>query len=121
MKIAIATEGEIVAQHFGRCSSYTIVEAEDGKVMKREVIANPGHAPGFLPKFLSELGVDFILSGGMGQKAITLFHHQGVEPIVGVSGSIDDVINNFLNGELETGESDCDHGKDGHGHDCGNH
>ncbi len=121
MKIAIATEGEIVAQHFGRCSSYTMVESEEGKVLKREVIANPGHEPGFLPKFLSELGVDFILSGGMGQKAITLFHHQGVEPIVGVSGSIDDVINNFLNGELETGESDCDHGKDGHGHDCGDH
>ncbi len=121
MKIAIATEGETVAQHFGRCSSYTIVESEDGKILKREIIANPGHEPGFLPKFLSELGVDFILSGGMGQKAITLFHQRGVEPVVGVSGKVDDVITSFINGELETGESDCDHGKDGRGHDCGDH
>ncbi|MEN8223170.1 MAG: NifB/NifX family molybdenum-iron cluster-binding protein [Acidobacteriota bacterium] len=121
MKIAIATEGGIVAQHFGRCSSYTIVEAEDGSILQKEVIANPGHAPGFLPKFLSEMGVDFILSGGMGQKAISLFHNNGVEPIVGVSGNIEDIINDFLNGELVTGESDCDHGKDGHGHDCGGH
>ena len=121
MKIAIATEGEIVAQHFGRCPSYTIAEAEEGKVLKKDIIANPGHEPGFLPKFLSEMGVDFILSGGMGPKAINLFYQNGVQPIVGVSGNIDDVINDFINGQLKTGESNCDHGKEDHGHDCGNH
>ncbi len=121
MKIAIATEGAIVAQHFGRCSSYTIVETEDKKILNNELIANPGHEPGFLPEFLSNMGVDFILSGGMGPKAIDLFHLRGVEPVVGVSGNVDDVIKNFINGELTTGESDCDHGKDGKDHDCNNH
>ena len=121
MKIAIATEGTSVAQHFGRCPSYTIVEAEDGKVLKKEVVQNPGHEPGFLPKFLSEMGVNFILSGGMGPKAINLFNQNNVQPIVGVSGDIENVITDFLRGELKTGESDCDHGKNGQGHYCGNH
>ncbi len=121
MKIAIATEGTAVAQHFGRCPVYTIVDAEDGKVLNKEVIRNPGHEPGFLPKFLSEMGVDFILSGGMGPKAINLFHQNNVEPIVGVSGDVEAVISDFLNGELKTGESDCDHGNRDQGHDCDNH
>lgn len=121
MKIAIATEGTTVAQHFGRCPLYTIVDAEDGKVLKKKIVRNPGHEPGFLPKFLSDMGVDFILSGGMGPKAINLFHQNNVEPIVGVSGEVDDVITNFLIGELKTGESNCDHGDRDHGHDCGNH
>lgn len=121
MKIAIATEGTAVAQHFGRCPAYTIVDAEDGKVINKEVIQNPGHEPGFLPKFLSEKGVDFILSGGMGPKAINLFHQNSVEPIVGVSGDVETVIADFLSGELETGESNCDHGNNNQGHDCSKH
>jgi len=116
MKIAIATEGTGVAQHFGRCPLYTIVEAEEGKVLKKETVENPGHEPGFLPKFLSGMNVDFILSGGMGPKAINLFHQYNVEPIVGVSGEVEKVITDFLNGELVTGESNCDHGRDGHNH-----
>ena len=121
MKIAIATEGTTVAQHFGRCPSYTIVDAEDGNILKKEVVQNPGHEPGVLPKFLSEMGVNFILSGGMGPKAINLFHQNNVEPIVGVSGDVEKVITDFLNGELETGESNCDHNSNGPGLNRGKH
>jgi len=121
MKIAIATEGSTVAQHFGRCPSYTMVEVEERKIIKKENVANPGHEPGFLPKFLSEMGVDFILSGGMGPKAINLFHQNGVEPIIGVSGNIDEVISDFINGELATGESHCNHGERDHDHGCDKH
>jgi len=117
MKIAIATEGEIVAQHFGRCSEYTIVEIENNKVVKKSVIDNPGHTPGFLPRFLSDMGVDCILSGGMGPKAINLFKERNVQPLMGISGPVDKVIEDFLNEKLETGESKCDHGKEGYRRD----
>ena len=109
MKIAIATDGTQVAHHFGRCESYTIVEIENNEVLKKSIIDNPGHEPGFLPKFLSEKGVNCILTGGMGPKAINLFREKNVEPVVGVYGSIDKVIEDFLNNKLEIGDSKCDH------------
>ncbi|NVM30725.1 MAG: dinitrogenase iron-molybdenum cofactor, partial [Candidatus Helarchaeota archaeon] len=35
MKIGIATEGDSVAQHFGRCSAYTIVELQGTEVLEQ--------------------------------------------------------------------------------------
>ncbi len=109
MKIAIATDGTQVANHFGRCQSYTIVEIENNEILKKSIIDNPGHEPGFLPKFLSEKGVNCILAGGMGPRAINLFEEKNVEAIVGVHGSIDKVIEDFLNHNIEVGDSKCSH------------
>ncbi len=110
MKIAISTEGGSVSAHFGRCPSYTLVEIQDGKVVKREEIPNPGHAPGFLPGYLAERGVTTIIAGGMGPRAQDLFSGNNIETIIGVEGPVDDVIDRFLRGKLEAGRSLCDHG-----------
>jgi len=107
MRIAISTDNGSVSAHFGRCPSFTIVDIEDGKVTAKEEISNPGHEPGFLPKFLHDKGVNYIVAGGMGQRAVQLFSEQGIEKIVGVSGQIDDVIEKMAKGTLEGGESLC--------------
>jgi len=67
-KVAISTDGDQVAAHFGRCQVYTIVEIADGTVCSRELLANPGHEPGFLPGYLAERGVTCIVAGGMGPR-----------------------------------------------------
>ena len=36
----LGLEGQMSA-HFGRCPCYTLVEVEDGEIVKTEVIANP--------------------------------------------------------------------------------
>ncbi len=110
MKAAISTDAVSVSVHFGRCPTYTIVEIEDGKVLKREVIKNPGHQPGFIPQFLKERGVDCIVAGGMGRRATALFNELGMQTIVGVSGSIDNVIGKLSRGELKGGQSMCQPG-----------
>ena len=110
MRIAISTEDGFVSAHFGRCPSFTILEIEDGKSVKKEMVDNPGHHPGFLPEFLKGKGVGCIVAGGMGQRAIGLFQESGIEAVVGVQGSIDDVINQILDGTLEGGESLCSPG-----------
>ncbi len=111
MKIAISTDEEYVSPHFGRCPSFTIVEVEDNKLIGRETIANPGHHPGFLPQFLRERGIGCIITGGMGQRASGLFAEQGVEPILGVSGTIEEVIDKLIKGRLEGAENICSPGK----------
>ncbi len=107
MRIAISTEGDAVSAHFGRCPVFTIVDIEKGVVVKKEEIANPGHHPGFLPEFLHGKGVDCIIAGGMGQRAVQLFDDEGIKVIVGISGSIEDVVNEVSNGTLVGGESLC--------------
>ncbi|MGB2660933.1 MAG: NifB/NifX family molybdenum-iron cluster-binding protein [Candidatus Omnitrophota bacterium] len=107
MRIAISTDGGNVSAHFGRCPSFTIVDIENGKVISKEEIVNPGHHPGFLPQFLHDKGVNCIVAGGMGQRAVQLFSEQGIERIVGVSGRIDAVVEKIASGTLEGGESLC--------------
>ncbi len=107
MRIAISTDGGTVSAHFGRCPSFTIIDVEGDKVARREEIANPGHHPGFLPQFLHEKEVSCIIAGGMGQRAVQLFAQQGIKVVVGVSGTIDDVVNKIADGSLEGGESLC--------------
>jgi predicted Fe-Mo cluster-binding NifX family protein len=107
MKIAIATDGNYVSAHFGRCPSYTIVDIDNGKVINKEVIDNPGHQPGFIPQFLHKKKVECIIAGGMGRRAIDLFNEYGIQTIVGVIGEIDTVINQIIEGTLKGGESLC--------------
>lgn len=110
MKVAISTDGNNVSAHFGRCPSFTIIDFNDGALINREVIANPGHHPGFIPTFLHEKGVTSIIAGGMGTRAKMLFDEMRIETIVGVSGKIEDVIKQILEGTLEGGESLCSPG-----------
>ncbi len=109
MRIAISTDGLNVASHFGRCPEYTIVDVEDSKVIKKETIQNPGHQPGFLPKFLSEMGVNFIITGGMGPRAQGFFAQYSIETVIGAAGPVDKVIVDFIDNKLAVGESQCDH------------
>ena len=117
MIIAIATDGNSVAGHFGRCPGYTLVTIENGKELDRQSIENPGHQPGFLPQYLHEKGAGCIVAGGMGPRAQMLFEEQGIQTVVGVTGLIDDVVHSYLKGTLAGGESTCHHGPD---HGCDN-
>lgn len=110
MKAAISTDGGRVSAHFGRCPVFTIVSVKNGDVTEREEIPNPGHAPGVLPKFLHERGVDSIIAGGMGARAQLLFDEHGIKTVMGVSGNIDEVIESLRTDTLEGGDSLCSPG-----------
>ena len=107
MRIAISTDGDFVSAHFGRCPSFTIVDIENDKVAKKEIVDNPGHQPGFIPQFLHEKGVNCIVAGGMGMRATGFFNEFGIQAIVGIGGKISDVIEKLRKGTLKGGESLC--------------
>ena len=110
MRVAISTDGDFVSAHFGRCPSFTIADIEDGKLTKKEVVDNPGHEPGFIPQFLHEKGVNCIIAGGMGARAIGFFNELGIQAIMGISGKIDEAIEKLQKGTLKGGESLCSPG-----------
>ncbi|MGI6607228.1 MAG: NifB/NifX family molybdenum-iron cluster-binding protein [Peptococcia bacterium] len=117
MRIAIASENEMVTEHFGHCSNFNIFEADKGQITKSESIPNPGHRPGFLPNFLNDMGVNVIISGGMGGGAIEIFNEKGIEVIVGASGNAKAVAEAYLQGSLKSTGSVC-HEHQHHG-ECG--
>jgi len=107
MRIAISTDGNYVSPHFGRCPQFTIVDIEDGKLLKKYTLDNPGHQPGAIPQFLHNKGVEAIIAGGMGMRATGFFEQLGIKAVVGVVGEIDDVIKKLQDGTLKGGESLC--------------
>ena len=111
MRIVISTENGNVAQHFGRCPEFTLVDIENGIVIKKEIVPNPGHAPGVLPKFFSQLGCKTIIAGGMGNRAQDLFRTYNMDWIIGVQGDIDSIIDEYIEGKLTAGDSMCEHGE----------
>jgi len=117
MKIAVASEGKKVTEHFGHCEGFTIFDTENDKIKSSEFIESPGHKPGFLPVFLYEKGVKVIISGGMGGGAIDIFNEKGVEVITGASGDAEAAVKSYLKGELKSTGSVCHEHK--HAGECG--
>ena len=118
MKIAIASEGKYVSGHFGHCEGFTFYEVDEDKVIKKEFKQNPGHRPGFLPDFLNELGVNVVISGGMGQTAQQLFAQNNINVIIGAEGYCDDAIQQYLKNELKSTGSICrEHQYEDHCHE----
>jgi predicted Fe-Mo cluster-binding NifX family protein len=111
MRVAISTDGDVVSVHFGRCPYFTILDVEDGNIAKKEVIENPGHQPGYIPRFLHQRGVECIVAGGMGMRARDFFAEEGIQTILGASGKIQDVIEQLKQGTLKGGESLCKPGE----------
>jgi len=111
MKIAISTDNGFVSEHFGRCPEFTIAKIENNKAIDKKIIKNPGHMTGFLPKFLKEREVNYVLAGGAGFRAKQFFEQFGIKLITGVQGEVDKVIERFIQGKIEQGEDFCSPGK----------
>ena len=107
IKIAVASENELVTEHFGHCHNFNIFETENNLITKSESIPYPGHKPGFLPNFLNEKRVNVIISGGMGSGAIDIFNEKNIEVIVGATGKAESAAIAYLMGNLKSTGSVC--------------
>lgn len=106
VKVAIACDKGNVSEHFGFCEEFIIYEIEENKIKNREVLKNPGHTPGFLPKFLKEKNIDVVIVKGIGPRALELLQSEGIKVISNISGNERNVIKKFLENKLkETSES----------------
>ena len=110
IRYSISTHGNSVAEHFGRCPSYTLIDVDDGKIVERREVPNPGHSTGSIPTYMKELNVDVMVSGGMGRRAIAYFQEFGIKTVLGITGPLDQVISRIENNSLEGSNSLCSPG-----------
>jgi predicted Fe-Mo cluster-binding NifX family protein len=112
MRIAIpVTDGKLSA-HFGHCEQFAIIDVDsDSKNIKsQELVLPPAHEPGVLPRWLSGLHVELVITGGMGQRAQQLFNQNQIEVVVGAPvDTPENLVLAYLNKTLQGGENICDH------------
>jgi len=105
-----------VSYHFGHCPYYVIVDVVGNVVKNVESIQNPmaeEHNEGDLPAFMKEKGIDVIITGGMGPRAQEFFESYGIETYTGAYGKVKDVLEEYLQGEIEVEEKEETHHKEG--------
>lgn len=109
-KVAVPVAGGILCNHFGHCEQFALLEVEGGEIRSTEFHTPPPHEPGVLPRWLADLGVNLIIAGGMGQRALGLFADKGITVITGAPNQEPEtLVKNYLAGDLVTGPNVCDH------------
>ncbi|BBO85176.1 hypothetical protein DSCO28_57420 [Desulfosarcina ovata subsp. sediminis] len=106
MKIAISAAGQnlesTVDERFGRCQYFIILETDD---MSYEVIENTnanlsGSAGIQSASLVASKGVEAVITGNCGPKAMQVFAETTIKVIIGQHGMIKDVVEKFKNGAL---------------------
>ena len=110
MKVAVTSTGpDLEAQvdpRFGRCQYFLIVESES---MECEAIENPNSALGGgagiqSGQMMSSKEVKVVLTGNCGPNAYATLASAGIDVIVGVSGGVREVVEQYKKGELSPSE-----------------
>lgn len=111
MIIAIPLENGKLAQHFGHCASFALIQTDDANAITgRSDIEAPPHEPGLLPVWLSERGVNLVICGGIGPRAVDLLAQKGIEVVTGAPvDAPEPLIAAHFQRTLETTGNSCDH------------
>ena len=106
MKIAISAAGQnlesSIDERFGRCRYFIILETDD---MRYEVIENANadlstSAGIQSASLVASKGVEAVITGNCGPKAMQVFAATTIEVIIGQHGLVKDVVEKFKRGDL---------------------
>ena len=118
MKIALPSRQNLIDDHFGHCDYFTIftVDKDKQEIVDQETIASPVGCgcKSNIAQTLSEMGVQIMLAGNMGEGAVRVLNNSGIEVLRGCSGDVKSVALAWLSGSLADSGDSCHE----HGHTC---
>ena len=120
MKIALPSNQNMVDEHFGHCQYFTVFTVNDNNEIVAEDQVNSAEGCGCksnIVQTLSEMGVNIMLAGNMGQGAVNVLENCGIEVLRGCSGDVKLVAQDFLTGKLQDSGIGCHE----HGQECSEH
>ena len=107
MKICVPMKSTMVHNHFGKAPEFMLLVVEEGKVVSREKVPNPGREKGTVLELMPAHGVTHVIAGGMGERAKGILKEHNIVIVTGALGSIDNAVDRFLKGELKPAEVPC--------------
>lgn len=119
-KVAIPiTKDNKIEDHFGKCEYYSIYTISDENEIINTQTLKSEQGCGCKSNIANDLsndGVSMMLAGGIGAGAIYVLSNSGIHVIRGCSGTPEEIIEQFVNGNIQdSGESCIQH--DHHAHD----
>jgi predicted Fe-Mo cluster-binding NifX family protein len=108
MKIAVSSSGteldDMVDPRFGRCAYFVIVETDNmsHETFDNESVALGGGAGIQAARFVAEKGVEAVITGNCGPNAVQTLSASGIKIYVGQSGTVREVVERFIGGEIES-------------------
>ena len=116
MKIAIPTDNkkgleDTVAEHFGRCLTYTFLN-EEGEVA--EIVDNTSkdrNGEGLPPELIKEHGADVLLCKDIGPKALVLCKELGIEVYIGQAETVKEMFGMWENNKVKKADVEDFHKK----------
>jgi predicted Fe-Mo cluster-binding NifX family protein len=116
MKIAVPSRQNQVDEHFGHCEYFTVFTVNDrNEITAEETLSSPENCgcKSNIAQTLAQMGVRMMLAGNMGQGAVNVLNSCGIEVLRGCSGSVKQVAEHWLSGNLSDSGVACsqhDHG-----------
>ena len=105
MKIAIPRMGEMVAPCFEYCATMAIFSIEGNRVVDQVDYPLRSRDPLDRVRLLRDQEVDTVICGGMQDIYEDMVRARGFEVISWVSGSVEDLLNMYVRGQLVSGTS----------------
>lgn len=99
-----------LAEHFGRAPYFAIVDLEDGRVLKVEVVPNSGEhfgGTGHPHELILRLKPDAIIVYGMGPRGLSNFQNAGVAVLKANANTVEEVIAAYNNDKLQELTEGC--------------
>ena len=118
MKIALPSNRNMVDAHFGHCEYFTVFTAnENNEIVGEEKVTSPAGCgcKSNIVGTLSQMGVDIMLAGNMGDGAVNVLNSHGISVVRGCAGDVRTVAEQWLSGQLRDSGTAC------HAHEHGCH
>lgn len=114
MRIAITTDQDFVSSCFGCTPDCTILEIEGGKIRRTFIVPNPGWSHRTWADFLERNAVTCLIVGNIGANAKAAMKWRGIPVVSGIQGSIDAVVEKYINGAISPDAGLCSDAGCGH-------
>lgn len=118
MKIALPTRQNHIDEHFGHCDYFTVFAVNpENEIIDQETVPSPAGCgcKSDIAQVLAAKGVKIMLAGNMGDGAVRVLNHCGIDVVRGCSGDVKTVALNWLAGSLTDSGDSC------HAHEHGCH
>ena len=111
MKVCIPTMGnsgmeEAICQHFGKAPTFTLLDLDTKEAQILTNVSEHLGGSGLPTDQLKDQGVQVMIVGGLGPKAIQNFAEQCVEVFVGATGTVKVAIEDWREGLLTKASDD---------------